>query len=130
MSPGGWHDYVTLLHPPYTVWHLSYVAMGAAVASQFNLARLGATLVAFFLGVGVTAHAFARCRDANDVEVDDARIFRDQVAVTGVRRRLILRDGEIPGRRRRRHRRCCRMCGTTAACSDQQQHQEGSHTQL
>ena len=33
LSPGGWRDYVTLLHPPYTIWHLSYVAMGAAVAS-------------------------------------------------------------------------------------------------
>ena len=29
MRPGGWRDYVTLLHPPYTGWHLSYVAFGA-----------------------------------------------------------------------------------------------------
>jgi hypothetical protein len=58
LSPGGWRDYITLLHPPYTVWHLSYVAMGAAVASTFHLARLGATLLGFFLGVGIAAHAF------------------------------------------------------------------------
>jgi hypothetical protein len=58
LTPGGWRDYVTLLHPPYTVWHLSYVAMGAAVAPRFDTGRLGATLVAFFLGVGVTAHSF------------------------------------------------------------------------
>jgi hypothetical protein len=58
LSPGGWRDYVTLLHPPYTVWHLSYVAMGAAVAPTFNGARLGLTIAAFFLAVGVTAHAF------------------------------------------------------------------------
>ena len=29
---GGWRDLVTLLHPPYTAWHLSYVALGAAAA--------------------------------------------------------------------------------------------------
>src|ERR1044072_6826384 len=32
LAPGGWRDYWTLLHPPYTAWHLSYVAMGAAIA--------------------------------------------------------------------------------------------------
>ena len=58
LEPGGWRDYVTLLHPPYTVWHLSYVAMGAAVASTFSGARLAATLAGFFLGVGLSAHAF------------------------------------------------------------------------
>ena len=26
---GGWRDYVTLLHPPYTLWHLAYVTIGA-----------------------------------------------------------------------------------------------------
>src|SRR5437763_7707271 len=58
LAPGGWRDYVTLLHPPYTVWHLSYVAMGAAVAPRFVGSRLGATVLGFFLGVGITAHAF------------------------------------------------------------------------
>jgi hypothetical protein len=58
LEPGGWRDYVTLLHPPYTVWHLSYVAMGAAVATTFSGARLAATLLGFFLGVGLSAHAF------------------------------------------------------------------------
>ena len=32
LRPGGWRDLVTLLHPPYTAWHLSYVALGAAAA--------------------------------------------------------------------------------------------------
>ena len=57
LSSGGWRDYWTLLHPPYTVWHLSNVALGAAVASVFDWRHLAATLLAFFLGVGVTAHA-------------------------------------------------------------------------
>lgn len=54
---GGLRDWVTLLHPPYTAWHLSYVAMGAALAPRFELWRLAGTLVAFFLAVGVAAHA-------------------------------------------------------------------------
>ena len=57
LAPGGWRDYLTLLHPPYTAWHLSYVAIGAAVAPVLDGARLGATALAFFLGVGLTAHA-------------------------------------------------------------------------
>lgn len=54
---GGWRDLVTILHPPYTVWHLSYVAIGAAVAPTVHLYRLGAALGAFFLAVGISAHA-------------------------------------------------------------------------
>lgn len=54
---GGVRDWVTLLHPPYTAWHLSYVAIGAALAPQFAGWRLAGTLVAFFLAVGVGAHA-------------------------------------------------------------------------
>jgi len=54
---GSWRDYVTLLHPPYTLWHLSYVVLGAALAPSIRYDRLGATLLAFFLAVGVAAHA-------------------------------------------------------------------------
>ena len=57
LSSGGWRDLVTLLHPPYTAWHLSYVALGAAVAPTLAVNRLGAALGAFFLAVGVSAHA-------------------------------------------------------------------------
>jgi hypothetical protein len=57
LSPGGWRDLVTILHPPYTAWHLSYVAIGAALAPSFVLARLGAALAAFFLALGVGCHA-------------------------------------------------------------------------
>jgi hypothetical protein len=56
-SPGGWRDWWTLLHPPYTAWHLSYVVIGACLAPQVSLAPLVATLVAFFLAVGLAAHA-------------------------------------------------------------------------
>ena len=57
LAPGGWRDYVTLLHPPYTLWHLSYAAIGAALAPHLEVDRLVVTLVAFFLAVGVGAHA-------------------------------------------------------------------------
>jgi len=57
LRAGGARDYLTLLHPPYTLWHLSYVAAGAAVAPQFHLDRLLWALVAFFLAMGVAAHA-------------------------------------------------------------------------
>ena len=57
LAPGGWRDYVTLLHPPYTLWHLAYVAIGAAIAPEWRPRLLGLALVAFFLGMGVAAHA-------------------------------------------------------------------------
>jgi hypothetical protein len=57
LRSGGWRDYVTLLHPPYTVWHLSYVAVGAALAPHFQLDRMLWTLAAFFCAMGVAAHA-------------------------------------------------------------------------
>ena len=57
LAPGGWRDYVTLLHPPYTLWHLSYVVIGAALAPAWYPGRLGAVLAAFFLAVGIGAHA-------------------------------------------------------------------------
>jgi hypothetical protein len=56
-SPGGWRDWWTLLHPPYTAWHLSYVVIGSALAPRVSLAPLLATLAAFFLAVGLAAHA-------------------------------------------------------------------------
>jgi hypothetical protein len=57
LAPGGWRDLATILHPPYTLWHLSCVALGAAAAPQVHAERLLAALAAFFLAVGVSAHA-------------------------------------------------------------------------
>lgn len=50
-------DFATLLHPPYTLWHLSYVAIGAALAPDLDPVVLAGTLAAFLLGLGVGAHA-------------------------------------------------------------------------
>ena len=54
----GWkRDVWAVLHPPYTAWHLSYVLIGAALAPSLDGVRLIATLLAFFLAVGISAHA-------------------------------------------------------------------------
>jgi hypothetical protein len=56
--PGGrGGDLLTLLHPPYTAWHLSYFALGAACAPHLYVNRLLWGLLAFLLAVGVSAHA-------------------------------------------------------------------------
>jgi hypothetical protein len=57
LKGGGWRDWVTLLHPPYTLWHLSYVAVGAALAPRFHTDRMVWGIAAFFLAMGVAAHA-------------------------------------------------------------------------
>jgi hypothetical protein len=57
LQRGGWRDYVTLLHAPYTAWHLSYVVIGGCLAPVMAWDRLLAVVVAFALAVGVGAHA-------------------------------------------------------------------------
>jgi hypothetical protein len=59
----GWRrDLWALLHPPYTAWHLSYVLIGASLAPKVSVVRLVATLLAFFLAVGISAHALDELR--------------------------------------------------------------------
>jgi hypothetical protein len=57
LERGGWRDYMTLLHPPYTAWHLSYVVIGGCLAPVIAWERLGAVVAAFALAVGIGAHA-------------------------------------------------------------------------
>jgi heme O synthase-like polyprenyltransferase len=66
LARGGWRDYVTLLHPPYTAWHLSYVVIGGCLAPPaawerlepvVAWGRLAAAVAAFALAVGIGAHA-------------------------------------------------------------------------
>ena len=62
LERGGWRDYVTLLHVPYTAWHLSYVVIGCALAPTLYADRLLAALAAFFLALGIAAHALDELR--------------------------------------------------------------------
>ncbi len=62
LASGGWRDYVTLLHPPYTAWHLSYVVVGGCLAPTVAWGRLGAAVAAFALAVGIGAHALDELR--------------------------------------------------------------------
>jgi hypothetical protein len=54
---GGLRDYVTLLHPPYTAWHLSYTVVGACLAASVDWWTLALTVLAFALAMGIGAHA-------------------------------------------------------------------------
>jgi hypothetical protein len=57
LRAGGWRDYVTLVHLPYTAWNLAYVAIGAAIAPTFHTDRMVWTMAAFALALGISAHA-------------------------------------------------------------------------
>ena len=57
LREGGWRDYVTLLHAPYTAWHLAYVVVGGCLVADVPWGRLGLTALAFFLAMGIGAHA-------------------------------------------------------------------------
>ena len=72
LDRGGWRDYVTLLHPPYTAWHLSYVVIGGCLAPAIAWGRLGAAVAAFALAVGVGAHALDELR-GRPLAHDDSR---------------------------------------------------------
>jgi hypothetical protein len=61
-APGRGRDWLNVLHPPYTLWHLAYVAIGAGLAPTVNGERLAGCLVAFGLAVGVAAHALDELR--------------------------------------------------------------------
>ena len=62
LDQGGWRDYITLLHAPYSAWHLSYVVIGGCLAPAIAWGRLGAAVAAFALAVGVGAHALDELR--------------------------------------------------------------------
>ena len=62
LAPGGWRDYVTILHLPYIAWHLSYVVIGGCLATTIAWERLGAAVAAFALAVGIGAHALDELR--------------------------------------------------------------------
>lgn len=52
-----WVRYINLIHWPYSLWHLSYVVIGAALAPEMNWGVLGWTLLAFALAMVMGAHA-------------------------------------------------------------------------
>jgi len=65
LSEGAWYarsggkvrELYTIMHLPYTSMVLSYVLIGAAVSPSMDPFRLVLTLVAYFLGLGLSAHA-------------------------------------------------------------------------
>ena len=47
----------TILHLPYTSMVLSYVLIGADLSPTLFVDRLALTIMAYFLGLGISAHA-------------------------------------------------------------------------
>src|ERR1700690_2116104 len=74
-------DLLTLLHPPYTAWHLSYFAIGAAIAPHLYVNRLLWGLAAFGLAVGIAAHALD---ELHDRPLRTGLSDRTLIALTGV----------------------------------------------
>ena len=68
---GGLRDYVNLLHPPYTAWHLSFVVVGGCLAPVVSWPRLAWTVLAF---------ALAMISNIGEL-IDSARGFRAESAV-------------------------------------------------
>jgi hypothetical protein len=62
LERGGAGDYVTLLHLPYTAWHLAYVVVGGCLAPTVSWGRLGLAVLAFALALGIGAHALDELR--------------------------------------------------------------------
>ncbi|MDE3007453.1 MAG: hypothetical protein KGJ10_01940 [Acidobacteriota bacterium] len=50
-------EWWSVLHPPYTLLHLSLVVLGGCLRAPVNFVYLAVTVVAFFLGLGVGAHS-------------------------------------------------------------------------
>ena len=76
-------DLIALLHPPYTAWHLAYVAIGAALAPTLDWTLLAGTLAAFFLGTGVGAHALDEWHDRHWIEKVDTQHLVPSLRDTG-----------------------------------------------
>ena len=104
LRPGGWRDYVTLLHPPYTAWHLSYVVVGGCLAAEVDWWTLGLTVLAFALAMGVGAHALDELdgRRWDDVGETGPGVSTSSTGVgraVGAGRRWV--GGSVRGARRR-----------------------------
>ena len=52
-----WAEFLTILHLPYTGMVLCYVGLGAFLAPLIHWDRLGWCMLAYFLGLGIGAHA-------------------------------------------------------------------------
>ena len=94
LRAGGWRDYVTVVHLPYTAWNLAYVALGAALAPVFSTNRMLWTMAAFLLALGISAHALD---ELNGRPLGTAIPSRMLVAARGRRAGRRLRDRHLGG---------------------------------
>ena len=94
-------DWWTLLHPPYTLWHLSYVVIGSCLVGPVDASRLGFTLLAFFLAVGIGAHALDELHGRPLADVDPRSHADRRCGRRNRRRRGHRADRHQPDRPRR-----------------------------
>jgi hypothetical protein len=57
-------EFLNLLHLPYTAMVISFVAIGSIFAPRVYLDRSFAAVLAYFLGLGVGAHALDQLEPA------------------------------------------------------------------
>lgn len=74
-----WARWLNVLHWPFTLWHLSYVALGAAMAGEIHWVILGWTVLAFFLAMGIGAH----CLDLVRGDPLALRLSRSNLVLVG-----------------------------------------------
>jgi hypothetical protein len=58
----------TIMHLPYTSMVLSYILIGAMFSPTIHLDRIVLTVAAYFLGLGISAHALNELHSANWTE--------------------------------------------------------------
>ena len=74
LRSGGARDYVTLLHPPYTAWHLSYAVVGGCLAATVDWWVLGLTLLAF--GLASQARLVLLDEPTNGLDIPSKSLLR------------------------------------------------------
>ena len=62
-------EFYTILHLPYTSMVLSYILIGAGISPTIYPDRVALTLLAYFLGLGLSAHALNELHATHWVEV-------------------------------------------------------------
>ncbi|RLC73323.1 MAG: hypothetical protein DRI26_01150 [Chloroflexi bacterium] len=70
---GAW-AWLDLLHWPYSVLHLSFVGLGIVLAPEIHLMRSLSALVAFFLAMGISAHAWDILQGAKIVQIPERQL--------------------------------------------------------
>jgi len=70
---GAW-AWLDLLHPPYLILHLSFVALGIVLAPEIHIAKSVSVIIAFFLAMGISAHAWDILQGAKIAKIPERQL--------------------------------------------------------